>query len=319
MLGRVKPKLRLLAEKQGGVFARHQTLSCGYTPDEIQARLDSGRWERVRHGQYAVPLDLSRLQPWERQRIRHRRLVHAVVNSMRPGSVAVSHQSALVLHGAPIWGMDLDEVQLNRLDNRRGGPIAGVRHHRGLLTPADLTEVDGVTATTVARAVVETACSASFEAAVVSADAMWREYPASRSEIDRLLDVIECWPGSASAREALAFGDPRSESVGESRLRVLMYVQGLPTPVLQVVFEDADGFVARVDFYFPEFDTVVEFDGLLKYGDGTSETLIREKSREDRLRALGLQVVRVTWVDLDRPESTANRIRQAFHRSRRAA
>jgi len=93
----------------------------------------------------------------------------------------------------------------------------------------------------------------------------------------------------------------------------------VPSPVLQVTFEDSDGFVARVDFHFPEFDTVVEFDGLLKYASGTPETLIREKTRENRLRALDLKVVRVTWADLARPEQTATRIRQAFLRSRRAA
>jgi hypothetical protein len=98
-----------------------------------------------------------------------------------------------------------------------------------------------------------------------------------------------------------------------------MHQSGLPEPMLQVEFSDSDGFVARVDFHFPSYDTVVEFDGLLKYGGGSPEVLIREKRREDRLRALGIQVVRVTWADFNRPAYVAAAIRQAFARARRAA
>lgn len=170
--------------------------------------------------------------------------------------------------------------------------------------------------TSVARALVETAGATSFESAVVSADAALRD-PAVAADLPRLLEVTEFWPGGPTIRAVLAFADPLAESVGESRLRVLMRNEGLPSPVLQVVFEDADGFIARVDFYFPDHNTVVEFDGLLKYADGSRETLIREKVREDRLRALGLEVVRTTWIDLDHPARTALRIRQAFARSRR--
>jgi hypothetical protein len=76
--------------------------------------------------------------------------------------------------------------------------------------------------------------------------------------------------------------DPLSESVGESRLRVLMHAYGLPAPELQVEIHDADGFVARVDFFVREYGVVVEFDGMVKYGGGSASVLIQEKTREDR-------------------------------------
>lgn len=232
----------------------------------------------------------------------------------------MSHQSALVLHQLPQWGLDLTEVQLSRLDERRhSGPVAGVRYHRGRMSPDDLTERDGLPVTTLARAVLETACTASFEAAVVIVDAALRDHALGEEELLRLLGMTEFWPGSPTARSAIGFGDGRSESVGESRLRVLMYNHGLPTPELQAVYEDEDGFVARVDFDFPEYETVVEFDGKVKYTGGSPEVLTREKAREDRLRALGLQVVRSTWSDFARPSHTAARIRSAFTRSRRTA
>lgn len=315
----VNPKLKLLAEQQGGVYSRAQAGACGYTRDQIQERLADGRWERIRYGQYVEAVDLSHLTPWDRRSTRHRHLVHAVMNSMRPGTVAVSHHSALAIHGVPLWGPDLAEVQVSRLDRHRGGRIAGVRHHRGRLEAADLTVTCGLPATTVLRAWFEMACTSSFEAAVVSADAVRRGYSVREEDLQRLVGATAFWPGSATARAALEFSDPLSESVGESRLRVLMQDYCLPTPVLQARFADAKGFVGRVDFFFAELATVVEFDGLVKYAGDAREALINEKLREDRLRALGLEVVRITWADLDNPGEVIARIQRAFARSRRTA
>jgi hypothetical protein len=315
----VNPKLTVVAAKQGGVFSRGQATDCGYSLEQIRERVRDGRWERIRHGQYAESLDLSDLAPWDQNRRRHSRQIQAVVNSARPESVAVSHQSALVLHDLPLWGIGLEEVHLTRLDKLRGGLVAGVRHHRGKVTADELLEVQGLLATTLPRAVIETACTSSFEAGVVIADTAARRSQGTADALLRVLDTVEFWPGSPTARSALAFSDPRSESVGESRLRVLMNSQGLPAPMLQTEFTDNAGFVARVDFYFPEQNTVVEFDGMVKYASGSAEILIEEKLREDRLRALGIEVVRITWADLARPAEVAARIRQAFARARRSA
>lgn len=317
---RVNPMLAVMAEKQGGVFSRAQALACGYTPQGIRDRVRTGRWDRVRYGQYAEALDVSGMAPWDQELARHRRSAYAVMNAMRPGAVAISHQSALVLHGLPMWAVDLSEVHLSRLDERRhSGPVAGVRYHRGKLTADDLTEAGGLRATTLPRAVVETACTTLFETAVVLADSAMHDQLVEGDELRRLLRLTEFWPGSATARAALSFADGRAESVGESRLRILMHNQGLPAPELQVVYRDRDGIIGRVDFAFPEEDTVVEFDGLLKYAGASGDVLVQEKIREDRLRGIGLAVVRTTWSDLDRPAHTAARIRAAFAQSRRTA
>lgn len=315
----MNPKLKLLAGRQGGVFSRAQALATGYTPRQVLDRLADGRWERIRHGQYAERVDRTGLPPWDRARSHHVRAIHAVMNSLRPGTVVVSHQSAIALHGLPLWGLDLDRVHVTRLDGRAGGLTAGVQHHLGVLTPADLTLVDGLPVTTASRAIVETTCLASFESAVVIADAGLHTGALSSEEIERLLTLIEFWPGSPTARAARRFASPLAESVGESRMRVLMDQHGLPTPLLQSRFSDDDGFIGRVDFHFLTEVTLVEFDGLLKYGGGSPEVLVREKRREDRLRSLGFQVVRAEWADLDRPLHLMATIRQAFARALRAA
>lgn len=291
----------------------------GCTHEQIVRRLKGGSWEQIRRGQYAETLDLTALPPWERTRLLHLRQVHAVVNAMRPGSIAVSHQSAMVLHGLPIWGLDLNRVHVTRVDGRSGGVVAGVQHHLGVLTDADPSVVDGLLVTSVARATLESACATSFEVAVVGVDAALRAGHLGEHEMQRLQSVMAFWPGSSVARQALRFGNGLSESVGESRLRVLMYERGLPRPRLQTEFHDRFGFIARVDFDFEGYETVTEFDGALKYGGGSPEVLIREKQRDDRLRAIGLTVIRTDWSDLDRPTDLAADMLRTLNRHRRTA
>lgn len=56
---------------------------------------------------------------------------------------------------------------------------------------------------------------------------------------------------------------------------------------------DAEGFIGRTDFFWPELGVIGEFDGDAKYldenllgGQSTQEAVLAEKKREDRLRAL---------------------------------
>ena len=89
-------------------------------------------------------------------------------------------------------------------------------------------------------------------------------------------------------------------------------------------FEVRDGsFTARVDLRLQDHPVVLEFDGLVKYrraaaADGWRsgrDELVAEKVREDRLRALGFSVIRVTWHDLDDPVALAHRIRRVIRQA----
>ena len=94
-----------------------------------------------------------------------------------------------------------------------------------------------------------------------------------------------------------------------------MRVCGLPEPEPQVTVRSRTGRSARVDFMFREQRTVVEFDGRLKYQ--SNRDLWEEKRREDWLRELGYEVVRLTWTDLDDPARVRSLIVAAFQRSAR--
>jgi hypothetical protein len=97
-----------------------------------------------------------------------------------------------------------------------------------------------------------------------------------------------------------------------------MHLQGLPAPILQKEFRDGAGLIGYVDFWWPEFELIGEFDGLGKYtrtemlaGRSPAEVVIAEKVREDRLRALGPRVVRWGWESAISPPRLAEVLRRA--------
>ena len=73
--------------------------------------------------------------------------------------------------------------------------------------------------------------------------------------------------------------------------------------------------MARVDHLVGE-RVVVEFDGLVKYAGAEGRgALAAEKAREDLLRSLGYEVVRLTGADLDRPQRVDAMVRAALERA----
>ena len=230
------------------------------------------------------------------------------------GDVVLSHQSAAVDYGLPTWGLDLSRVHVTRRD-AAGGRITGmVVQHNARLPSGSVWLREGRHVVAPARAIIEVACTAGFEPALAIADEALRTGLVSIRALEYALCDVENWPRSPSARQVVAFCNGLSESVGESRLRLLMDRFGLPAPSLQAPIRRDGVLLARVDFLFDRFQTVVEFDGMMKYADDAA-VLIQEKRREDDIRELGYQVVRVTWPDLDTPKRTIHRIQQAFARS----
>ena len=305
----MNPKLKVAADQRRGWFSRADVLAAGYSDAELRRRLRRGQWSRLGHDAFVERGDWpADERPWDRARRLHLLTIRAVVD--RLGDVVVSHQSAAVLHGLPIWGLDLTRVHVSRSIGRVRSS-ASLSVHRSPLEAAEITEMDGIRVTTVERAIIETACCASYEVGVVLADAALRDRLTAPERLVAAADRHRHWPGSPAARAAVRFADGLSESVGESRLRVLMDNHRLPSPRLQVEIRDEESrLIGRVDFLLGGV-LVVEFDGAQKYGD-SAETVIAEKWREDRLRERGYRVARVSWADLDHPLTTATRLRRCL-------
>ena len=300
-------------------MTRDQARVAGYCPDDIDFLVRRGEWVSLRRGAYA---ERHRVEAMSSEQ-HHLALLHAVARGLRAPAV-VSHVSAALLHGLPTWGLDLSEVHISRHNLHASRHEAGVHHHRGDITGSEVVTVDGVRVTSLARTVLDTARTSSFEAAVVVADAAFARDPQAQSVALDRLNTVRDWPGARQAGSVVEFADGRSESVGESRCRVCFREAGLPRPVLQhEVFAKNGRLIGRADYGFLEFGTLGEFDGKGKYlrglrqGDTPGDVVWREKKREDRLREQGFEIGRVVWAELDRPALIGVRFRALFARGRR--
>ncbi|MCC9198096.1 hypothetical protein QNO08_05125 [Arthrobacter sp. zg-Y820] len=181
---------------------------------------------------------------------------------------------------------------------------------RRLLEP--VTTWDGVPLTSRAHTVLDMAAYLNFERAVPAMDHVLRpdpvrSLPGLRKE--HLRELAEQLPGRTKrlrAQRVIDFAQVLSESAGESYSRAVLHLHGFPEPELQHGFDTSSGRF-RTDFYWPEHRLAGEFDGAVKYGRGKEsrapawDTLVREKRREDAIRATGVGFVRWSWNDITRP------------------
>ena len=319
----MRPELATLAAAQGGVFLRRQALAVGYSPDEMRLALRRQEWIRVRHGAYVETQSYERLNEDERYRL----LVRAVMLALDEPAVA-SHQSASAMWELPLWGTDLKRVHVTRRRDHGARTQAGVKHHTATLPDEVCTTVRAVAVTSLERTAVDVGREYGFEAGVICADAALR----AGADADRLRSVMQQlreWPGACAAAAAVAIADGGSESPGESRSRVLVLEAGLPRPLLQPWIAHRS-FTARVDMLIASSDLIIEFDGRLKYERRTAigesrladaDRVWAEKLREDQLRELGFEVIRLVWADLDgaRRALAVRRLQEASERGRRRA
>ena len=126
--------------------------------------------------------------------------------------------SAAALHGFALYGHDLSDVHLLRMDAVRSHHAAATNHHAVTLpvTERDIEIVDGIRVVCAARAVWEVACRSSLEGGVVTADSALHQDPTLADRIEEMTDRFAYFPGSRQGRAALRLADHRSESPGES-------------------------------------------------------------------------------------------------------
>jgi hypothetical protein len=124
----------------------------------------------------------------------------------------------------------------------------------------------------------------------------------------------------------VAFADGRSESVGESRSRVLLRRLGLSPSTLQLrILVPGATSPVRVDFAWEDEQVAGEFDGRVKYGrllrpgQEPGDVVFEEKRREDAIRDESWGVVRWTWSELRPGDIVGDRVRRALERHRRRA
>ena len=264
-------------EQLGGYATRQALMVAGVPRRALSAALRDRRVVRIRRGVYGHGLPGG-------------------VDGLRSAAIGlravVSHDSAAVL-----WGMELahePRLVVTVPRNRSRATAPGVRVRR-----ADLQETQvrhGLRVTTPLRTVLDCASDLEVAEAVAVADSALRRglvtLPELRSAAARVRGRH-----AARCRRVAALADPRSGSVLESLLRVLLTLAGLPPDESQFVVTDSSGgFVARVDFVYRRARLVVEADGFEFHRQ-------RADYRSDRRKANAFcradwSLLRFSWEDV---------------------
>lgn len=279
-----------------------------------------GRLVRLTAGAYLDAAAWADALPEDRHRA-----VLAAVARMRPDEVFGGVSAAIAWH-RPLLGPPPARPEVI-VHNAGGGRSRRSTCARTTNVPFDVVHFCGLRVTTLARSLVDAARVSSTARAVAMLDHAMsgarsdEPAPASaRVTIEDLLAELELGSprGSARARTAIEFADGAAGSPGESWSRVLIDRLRFPRPVLQQEFRDADGLIGYVDFWWPEFGVIGEFDGEGKYrrekytrGRDTASIVVDEKVREDRLRAIVGGVARWGWDDLREPSRLSRKLEVA--------
>lgn len=300
---------RHLPTRLGEVFTRTQALKAGFTRHQIEWALKSGRWLTLRRATYC------RRETYDGAAPRQRHLLHCVAALLAHDDRHVlSHLSAALTFGLPAPLGDLGRPTLTL-----GGMPASTDRQPDLvvqvagLQASETRGWKGFRRTSMTRTVADCLRHLSATDAVPIADAAVRAGGTTISAVASTLDRQSNWPYAARGRAGLELVDARRESWLESFSFVALHAEGIELPVPQVEIYSATGFLlGRVDGFWPQYATVAEADGRTKYAlsdwtdtgqadaaeliearvEAARRSLIREKIREDGLRAAGLEVVR---------------------------
>lgn len=303
--------LHRLLQARGGIVTTAVAERFGVSSTDLRRWCAAGLVVRVARGGY-VDGALFRSSDDAGRHCLVARTVVALVGS----GVALSHYSAGAVLGLPNLAPYPSRVQLTRTG---GGPhrtaSAYTVHERypEMSVSTTLPRVVGVP-----HVLLGIAATHGLEAVVVAGDHALRQRMTDPAALARTVETCTGRLGARVLRAAIPRLDARSESPGESRTRLVLDQLGVAYQS-QVEVTGPDGQRARADFEL-EGGVLLEFDGLVKYGatargPGDRAALVAEKVREDWLRALGHEIVRLTWTDLEKPAHIADLISAAYRRA----
>jgi very-short-patch-repair endonuclease len=223
----------------------------------------------------------------------------AAVLAARPGAV-LSHRAA-----AAMWDLRPSERSRPEVSTPRWCRRAGIEVHRARLEPDEVTGIDGIPVTTVARTLLDLAAvlpRAQLERAMERAEAL------------RLTDVVPLGAllerhrghrGTAALREAVKdrLQPVLTRSELEERFLTFLDAHRLPRPEVNVDLRVGNRFV-QADFLWRAQRLIVELDGHQTHG--TRAAFERDRERDRTLQAHGWRVVRITWRQLhEHPHAVA--------------
>jgi hypothetical protein len=181
----------------------------------------------------------------------------------------------------------------------------------------DIVVIDGVRCTSPLRTALDLACSQSRRQALAELDDFMREYGLTHHVMKHGLLRYFRRRGVVQARELVPLADPRSESPGESWVRMDVIDRRLPMPEIQWWVHEGGRRVYRLDLAWPRLKVAVEYDGR-EFHEGEARQA-HDRRRREWLRRRGWTIVVVTKDDFtpDAVDAWINEIRDAMAPARR--
>jgi predicted transcriptional regulator of viral defense system len=297
LAGMTESALYVVAAAQHGLVTARQCHDLGVSLALIQSRLRSGQWGSRSRGVYAVDPAATGF----------RSLVRAGLLALGPESAAVLTTAAR-LH--ELAGLPGDVIPM-RISRPRESPRAhrpGIHVHHLTLRPEDLTLIDGIRTTTLARTVADLMRRLDRPHAVSIADSALGRDPAVA---DALPELLRRGAGSMRARRWLELADGRAESPLESRVRLDCLDGGVPPDELQYpVYGDHGRLLGIADMAWLRARVIAEADGVEVHS--AVAPLFRDRRRQNDLANAGWRVLRFTWADTFRRGYVADTVRRAL-------
>jgi predicted transcriptional regulator of viral defense system/very-short-patch-repair endonuclease len=276
-------EIQELAASQHGVVSLSQLQSLGLGSSGVRRRVALGKLRRLHRGVYAIGLARRSIEA----------TYMAAVLACGPGAVLFQRSAAAHLGLRPCNRPRVDVTAPGRTGKGR----AGIDVHRANgLEERDVTKVDGIPCTTVARTLLdlaETLDTTALERAIEQAEKL-RIF-----DLTAVVDVMTRAgnrKGATTLRTALAAYTPEpsfTRSELERRFLALCRAAGIPIPRTNNVTGPDE-----IDFTWPDRRLVVEADSI-KY-HGTRAAFERDRRRDQHLVATGWRVVRFTWRQVDK-------------------
>lgn len=287
-----------LARRQGGVVSRRQALSCGLSGAQVDYLVRSGQLLREnRAGVYR-----SAAAP-------------ATADSARWAAVLATRSVLSHSAAAHLWEFPVPDDGLLHVTapaRRRTVMPPGVRVHRVLLAPTDVTERFGLPVTAAAATVLDClGCLSVPDSRRLADRALQQGWVQLRDMERRLLDQRGRW-GNRRIGNIYRECGRGGAAVSERRLHALLRRAGLEGWQANRRVAVA-GRTYELDVCFESCLLAIEVDGWAYHCD--VETFRRDRRKQNALVAGGWTVLRFTWADLiERPDLVIATIQAALGR-----
>jgi very-short-patch-repair endonuclease len=234
-------------------------------------------------------------------------VVLAATSRRLPITAVFSGRTAGWLHGLDLPPCDPVEVTLPL--GSHVSRLTGVAVRRSDVSASETVTRRGHQTTSVVRTLADLGRRLPLVEGVAALDMALHERLVKSVDLRSWVCVHRRYPGIRRLRRAVELAEPATESVMETRLRLLLVMARLPRPQAQVsLYDDAGNFLGRPDFYYPLHGLALEYDGAHH-----RENLTGDNRRQNRLVDAGYRLLRFTAADvLFAPDSVVAIVRRAL-------